>query len=307
MQVGCAALYPITRYGFPYTLDNYLLAIREMSAAGFQAVELEVNVDLDLVDYQARVEEVKAVLEEVEVSLSGIIGVVQQAFSLDPAAANRTIDRFAELCDLGAQLGCPTMVICAYMPDEFEKVAGTELYRGSPPLQIRLPSDFSWPKFWDNAVARFAQMCRIAAERDQLLAIENRVGDFVSTSDGVLKLVEEAAEPNGGILLDVAHTHASKEPLALVVEKLRNRLQYVHLADNDGSASHHWPAGQGTIDFKAVLGALHRIGYYGYVNVDYGGVPADKIWEEARQGRLYFESCLAQLNGQQGSNGATGH
>ncbi len=37
MKVGCAALYPITRYGFPYSLDDYLKAIAEMRSAGFDA------------------------------------------------------------------------------------------------------------------------------------------------------------------------------------------------------------------------------------------------------------------------------
>ncbi len=295
MEVGCAALYPITRYGFPYTFDNYIRAVREMSQAGFQAVELEVDVDINLDTYQMRVNEVRRALEENAVCLSAIIGVVQQAFSTGRDLAARTAERFARLCDLGAQLGCSTMVICAYMPDEIEKVPGTELYPGSPPLEIRLAHNFSWERFWANAVSRFADMCCIAAERGQRLVIENRVGDFVSTSDGVLKLIEDAGEPNGGVLLDVAHTHASKEPLTLVIAKVKRRLMYVHLADNDGSASYHWPAGRGNIDFERVLQALHDVGYDGYVNVDFGGVSPDEIWDEVKRGREYFVRCLAKL------------
>lgn len=295
MEIGCAALYPITRYGFPYSFDNYLRAVREMQEAGFQAVELEVDVDLNLDTYRTRVDEVRHTLEENEVALSAIIGVVQQAFSTNDVLADRTLERFAQLCDLGAELKCRTIVICAYIPSEFEKIQGTELYAGSPPLEIRLPADFNWVRFWDNAVSRFAQMCQVAAERGQQLVIENRVGDFVSTSDGVLNLVEEAGASNGGVLLDVAHTHASKEPLALVIAKMKDRLTYVHLADNDGSASHHWPAGQGNIDFKHVFQSLHDIGYDGYVNVDFGGVARGDIWDAVKQGRNYFEQCLAEL------------
>ena len=93
----------------------------------------------------------------------------------------------------------------------------------------------------------------------------------------------------------MAHTNASKEPLALVIAKARDRLMYVHLADNDGGASHHWPAGRGDIDFVSVLQALRDVGHEGYMNVDFGGVAPDQIWEEVMQGRLYFESCIAQL------------
>lgn len=295
MEVGCAALYPITRYGFPYTFDDYLRAVREMSEAGFQAVELEVDVDLNLDIYGARLDEVRHTLEDNGVSLSAIIGVVQQAFSTNEELADRMAERFARFCDLGAELECSTMVICAYIPDEIEKVSGTELYPGSPPLEIRLPDNFSWGRFWDNAVARFAELCRIAAERGQRLVIENRVGDFVSTSDGVLNLIADAGEPNGGVLLDVAHTHASKEPLTLVIAKMKERLMYVHLADNDGSAPYHWPIGRGNIDFERIFQALHNVGYDGYVNVDFGGVSPDQIWEEVKRGREYFVRCLAKL------------
>lgn len=295
MKIGCAALYPITRYGFPYSFDNYLKAIAELRAAEFDACELEINVDLDLDEYIQRIDEVRAALAEHEMTISAVIGVVQQAFSTDQAAAGATLRRYEQLCRFIADVQCDTVCICAYMPKEIEGVPGTEAYRGSPPLEVRVPLGFDWKAFWGNAVARFAEMARIAARHGQKLIIENRVGDFVSTSDGVLNLIEDAGEPNAGCLLDVAHTHASKEPLALVIAKMVDRLMYVHLADNDGSASFHYPAGRGNIDFPAVFRSLKSVGYDGFVNVDYGGVPSDQIWEEVRRGREYFLRCLAQV------------
>jgi sugar phosphate isomerase/epimerase len=295
VKIGCAALYPITRYGFPYTIDNYLKALREMKEAGFDAVELEINVALDLEEYWARIGEIQAALTENELSLSGVVGVVQQAFSLDAHAADQEAVRFERMADFIAAVGCPTAIICAYMPREIEKVEGTEVYRGSPPLRIRLPQAFEWQRFWENAVRRFASLCRISADRGQRLVIENRVGDFVSSSDGVVALVEQAGEANGGVLLDVAHANATKEPLNLVLSKLKDRLMYVHLADNDGASSAHLPAGQGNVDFPSLFRGLQGIGYEGYVNVDFGGVPPTEIWEEAKRGREYFASCLAAL------------
>ncbi|MCL4393656.1 MAG: sugar phosphate isomerase/epimerase [Chloroflexi bacterium] len=295
MRIGCAALYPITRYGFPYSLDDYLKAVGEMRAAGFDACELEINVDVDLTEYVERVDEVKRTLTENGMTLSAVIGVVQQGFSTDRAVADESLRRYDRLCQFVHDVRCDTVCVCAYMPKEIEGVPGTEMYRGSPPLQVRVPQGFNWDAFWENAVARFGQMAQTAARRDQQLIIENRVGDFVNTSDGVLKLIEDAGEPNAGCLLDVAHTHATKEHLALVIPKLKRRLRYVHLADNDGSASRHLPAGQGNVDFPGVFHSLKEIGYDGYVNVDYGGVPADRIWEEANRGREYFKRCLDEM------------
>jgi sugar phosphate isomerase/epimerase len=295
MKVGCAALYPITRYGFPYSFDNYMKALDEMRAAGFDAVELEINVDLDLDEYRERIKEVQQKLSSLELRLSAVIMVVQQAFSTVKAAADEHVRRFDLASQFIADVGCNAACICAYMPQEIEMVAGTEVYAGSPATQIRVPLGFDWQAFWDNAVTRFRQMAQIASARGQQLIIENRVGDFVNTSDGALKLVEDAGEPNGGLLLDVAHMHASKEYFELVVPKLGKRLMYVHLADNDGSFSHHLPAGQGNIDFLALFQTLKAAGYSGYTNVDFGGVPPDKIWDEAKRGREYFEGLISQI------------
>jgi len=297
MKIGCAALYPITRYGFPYTFGDYLKALKEMRGAGFEAVELEIDVSLNLDKYQARVGEVKKALAENQLVLSGVVGVIQNAFSMNEEMADQDRKRFERLADFIAEMGCSTAVICAYMPQEIEKAEGTQVYRGSPPLQIRLPERFSWQRFWENAVERFANLCRISAVRGLRLVIENRVGDFVSTSNVVLNLIREAGEPNGGALLDLAHTHATKEPLDLVIAKLADRLMYVHLADNDSTSSLHLPAGQGNIDFISVFRSLKAIGYDGYTNVDFGGVSNDQIWEEVRRGREYFARCLAQVEG----------
>lgn len=295
MKVGCAALYPITRYGFPYSFDNYMKALDEMRDAGFDAVELEINVDLDLEEYLERIKEIQQKLKSLELRLSAVILVVQQAFSTDKAAADEHARRFDLASQFVAGVGCSVACICAYMPKEIEMVAGTEVYAGSPATQIRVPPDFEWGAFWDNAVARFGKMARIAGARGQRLIIENRVGDFVNTSDGALKLVEDVGEPNGGLLLDVAHMYATKEFFELVVPKMGQRLMYVHLADNDGSFSHHLPAGQGDIDFLSFFQTLKAAGYSGYTNVDFGGVPPDEIWDEVKRGREYFEGLIAQL------------
>jgi len=295
MKVGCAALYPITRYGFPYTFDNYMKALEEMQAAGFDAVELEINVDVDLDEYRERIRQVQHKLGSLELALSAVIIVIQQGFSTDEAAADEHVRRFDLASQFIADVGCDVACICAYMPKEIEMVAGTEVYAGSPPTQIRVPPGFSWQVFWDNAVARFRQMAQIAAQRGQRLIIENRVGDFVNTSDGALKLVEDAGESNGGLLLDVAHMHATKEYFELVVLKMGQRLMYVHLADNDGSYSYHLPAGQGNVDFLALFQTLKAAGYSGYTNVDFGGVPPARIWDEVKRGREYFEGLIAHV------------
>ncbi len=294
MIIGCAALYPITRYGFPYSFDNYLKAVAEMHSAGFEYCELEINVDIDLEEYIERADQVRRTLAENRMTISSIIGVIAGGFSTRPEIAEAYLRKYVRLAQFAAEVDCKNVCICAYMPPEIEGVKGTEPYSGAPPMRVKAPRGFDWDRFWANAVHRFAQMARINAIYGQNLIVENRVGDWVNTSDGVLKLIEDAGEPNAGCLLDVAHTHATKEHLDLVIPKLKKRLLYVHLADNDGTHPYHLPAGRGNIDFPAVFRSLKSVGYDSYVNVDYGGVPPDRILEEVARGRAYFQECLAQ-------------
>lgn len=295
MKIGCAALYPITRYGFPYSFDNYLNAVAEIHSAGFEYCELEIDADNDLEEYVERIDEVKGVLADNEMTLSAIIGVVSGVFSTNTGMADEYLRKYERLCRFAADVNCEIVCICLYVPPEIEGVEGTETYPGSPPLQVSVPEGFDWDRFWGNAVDRLGRMARVAAEYDQNLVIENRVGDFVNTSDGVLKLIEDAGEPNAGCLLDVAHTHATREHLDLVIPKLKERLMYVHLADNDGTQPFHLPAGQGNIDFLSVFRSLKSIGYNSFINVDYGGVAADQILAEVTRGRSYFQECLEMV------------
>ena len=115
MKIGCAALYPITRYGFPYSLDDYLKAIADMHAAGFHDCELEINVDIDLADYESRIDEVKASLAQHEMTLSAVIGVVHGGFSMDKALADSYMARFDRFCRFISGVGCKTACICAYI------------------------------------------------------------------------------------------------------------------------------------------------------------------------------------------------
>jgi len=82
-------------------------------------------------------------------------------------------------------------------------------------------------------------------------------------------------------LLDVAHTTPQGTPDLVI--------------PSSGAANVRAPGGQrrhaslpsagraGNIDFLSVFRSLKSIGYASYVNVDYGGVPADQILAEVTQ------------------------
>ena len=70
------------------------------------------------------------------------------------------------------------------------------------------------------------------------------------------RLVFQGMAAHMGVILNVAHVHAGKEYLALVIPKLARLIELVHLSDNDGTLAHHYSPGKGNIDFPAVLRSL---------------------------------------------------
>jgi sugar phosphate isomerase/epimerase len=108
-----------------------------------------------------------------------------------------------------------------------------------------------------------------------------------------MNLIRESGADNAGVILDVAHVHAGKEYLALVIPKLGKLIKLVHFSDNDGTQAHHYAPGRGIIDFRAVVRSLKRAGFDGTIVVDVSGVP--NIVEEAIKGRDYFRRLIAEV------------
>jgi sugar phosphate isomerase/epimerase len=69
-----------------------------------------------------------------------------------------------------------------------------------------------------------------------------------------VSLLEAIDSPYFGFCFDVGHQHSfSATPLSAWLEELSGYLREIHLHDNDGSHDHHWPVGEGSIDFQRLF------------------------------------------------------
>ena len=227
-------------------------------------------------------------------SVPSVMAVEEKMFSLDPQLKQRAIQDFDALSDMIAELGAPLAAICGYIPPEI-RPAGTELYVGGPPTAVEVSDDFVWQDFWKNAVEVVACLAEIAGRKGLDLIIETRANDVFSSTDAVMNLIREAGHPNMGVILDVAHVHAGKEYLSLVIPKLGRLIKLVHFSDNDGTMAYHYAIGQGKINFPSVMRSLHRAGFDGTIIVDISGVP--DILTEAMKAKTYIEDLIRQVEG----------
>jgi sugar phosphate isomerase/epimerase len=111
--------------------------------------------------------------------------------------------------------------------------------------------------------------------------------------DVQIGLSARGAECEMGVILDVAHVHAGKEYLSLVIPKLGRLIKLVHLSDNDSTHAYHHSPGTGNIDLPSVIQGLKRVGYDGDIVVDTSGVA--NIVEEAVKARDYYQSLIDEV------------
>ena len=290
MKIACGYTIPITLFGIPPSPEDHLKGMEIVGQAGFKAIEMEFYDEL-IAEHRRDLNQMKAILDKYDMTVPSIMAVEEKMFSLDPAIKEKAVSDFDQLTDLMVELGAPLVSICGYMPPEI-RPQGTELYVGGPPTSVSVGDDFSWPAFWDNAVDVVTKCAGIAKRKGLTLIIETRANDVFSSTDALMNLIKDTGADNMGVILDVAHVHAGKEYLALVIPKLGKLIKLVHFSDNDGTHAYHYSPGQGIIDFPAVMHSLKMVGFDGYIIVDTSG-PAN-IVEEAVKARDYYQSLIDQ-------------
>jgi sugar phosphate isomerase/epimerase len=119
-----------------------------------------------------------------------------------------------------------------------------------------------------DGLARFADACRLlaayAGQRMVRLCVEHIPGRALSTATGTLAWLNQVADDNLALLLDIGHCLITQEDAARVVAAAGNRLGYVHFDDNDGAGDLHWPLLEGRLTegvLSAVLAALRAADY----------------------------------------------
>ena len=84
----------------------------------------------------------------------------------------------------------------------------------------------------------------------------------------VLALLEEVGHPNAYLQFDVYHARRENEHVAAILRDHFNRIGHIQIADCPGR---HQP-GTGETDFKFLLPEIDRMGYSGFVSLEY--IPA---------------------------------
>lgn len=115
---------------------------------------------------------------------------------------------------------------------------------------------------------------RLQSELDATLLVEpvNRYdipGFFLGSSAEALRALDLAGIPNSALQYDVYHMQRSEGELVNTLRTHLARIGHIQIADNPGR---HQP-GTGEINFPFLLGELDRMGYDGFVSLEYVPTP----------------------------------
>jgi sugar phosphate isomerase/epimerase len=138
-----------------------------------------------------------------------------------------------------------------------------------------------------DGLARFADACRLlaayAGQRMVRLCVEHVPGRALPTAAATLAWLEQVADDNLVLLLDIGHCLITEEDPAAVIVQAGGRLGYVHFDDNDGVSDLHWPLLEGRLTeerLAAAIAALRAADYRGALALELNpdhGVPTEAL------------------------------
>jgi len=295
MRLNLCWLYAISKYGYPPSIKDTFKVIKEASKLGFHYMELEGVREDNIREVYENRKEIKKMCESNGIKIMNFCPIIPVLVNLDKGKREQGF----ELYRIGLE-------IAAYFEAEFVQIDSftpAVNFKGKRPynenvdfglnFRIDINLDFDWEQQWGVLVESFERAAELAKEANLKLCVEPRVGEIISNTDSALRLLDHVKSDNLGIVLDTAHLHAQKEILPLSVEKLKNKIFYLHAADNDGRVNEHLAVGKGNIDWEGVFLALKKHGFDGYVGIDVGRV--DNLENEILYSRNYLVKLCEKL------------
>jgi D-psicose/D-tagatose/L-ribulose 3-epimerase len=140
------------------------------------------------------------------------------------------------------------------------------------------------PEEIDSCAGALKQAARVAAAHGLKLGIEaiNRYETYMNnTAEQVADLIERIDEPNVFAHLDTYHMNIEERGFRPAIERLGDRLQYIHLSESDRGTP-----GAGNVHWDDVFAGLQAIGYDGrlamesFVAVNEDIIGATAIWRD---------------------------
>jgi D-psicose/D-tagatose/L-ribulose 3-epimerase len=244
--------------GFAWTSnfqDRHLRLAPEIKEMGFDGFEVAMFDPHDL-----PIHEMRASFEAVhlECTVCAILPAGINPISPDATVRKKSIEHLIRCVHATAELGA--------------RLIGGPLYAPIGYLPNHRPTDQE--SKW--AIEAFVQLGEALDRFEVDLSIEpvNRSETFfIRTAQEAKELCEAVGHPRIGVTIDTFHANIEERGIADAIESLGPHLKHIHASENDRGI-----LGRGHIDFQAIIAALQRIRYRGYLMIEgFGFSPEEQF------------------------------
>lgn len=242
-----------------YAINNWVYAdepLREsfsrLARFGYYGIELKGEPE------QYSIDEIRALSREFDLAVSSILGwciwgIPGRDLSSPDVTERAAALSYGQACiDFAAALDAPVLIVLPFPAGRTTPLGNPDTVGGW--LQASKIE-------WEHAVDSVRKAAVYASRQGVLLAVEpiNRYETYqISTVDDGLRFLADVGEQNVKLNLDAFHMNIDEADPAEAIRKAGDLLAHMHVAD-----SNRLPPGKGHTDFRAILAALHEVGFTG--------------------------------------------
>lgn len=232
---------------FLYGEVPFLERFGAAAADGFAAVEYASPYEFDIAEIKRRLSEYR--LEQVLFNLPmGDFAAGERGYASDPSRVAEFRRGVEQACAVARELTCPRLNCLVG-----KAIDGLDPARARTTLVENL---------------RFAASTLAADGRTLLVEPLNRIdtpGFLIGTTAEALALIDETQAPNLKLQYDVYHAQRSEGNVIATLRARMERIGHVQIAD---SPERNEP-GTGELAYERILAELDRLGYRGWVGLEY--------------------------------------
>jgi sugar phosphate isomerase/epimerase len=284
----------------------YEETLERLAGTGCKGFELPIWSAQTLAYYTpAKIRELKGIADSEGLILTNVFCNLPFRCTAGAATSMADLDSFQRSLEVVVALGAP--IVTSMTPYPFNAEIRPILQRPmAQEWSARVEQQWDWAGEYEAVAEGFARACEAAGKAGLRVAIEPHPYRWVSSAQGMLRLIERTGAANLGLNFDPSHLFPSGDMPHYTVLALGKRIFNTHFSDNEGHTNAHWRPGRGKIDWKAIFAALATIGYSGSITLELEDAPGASHWthmraateefdEEMRLGMNYLGAAAAEL------------
>ena len=147
------------------------------------------------------------------------------------------------------------------------------------------PLSGKFPKAYEKAQRRSLEEIDRVAERIGIrVVLENMPSFWILDGQTPERIAELIDGTSIGVAFDIGHLNTTTGNFDDFIELLRERIEYVHLSDNNGTEDSHLALGEGTVPWKEIMKKVPRVPTSLEVKSFEDAIKSLKFLEELRSG-----------------------